>query len=111
MFCLNKIKTSTCYRSSADISTAGSLQPFRSRFAGGTEHSPVIAHVEGVEALGESLHVVGTHSLQEVYVVLGVESAHVMLGCLVRLENLQDRKTTLISLSKLCSLWPQEVPG
>lgn len=110
-FCLKKIKTSTCYQSSADLNPTGSLQTFRSRFAGGTEHSPVITHVEGVEALGEPLHVVGTHSLQEVYVVLGVEPAHVVLGCLVRLENLQDRKTRLISHSKLCLLWLQEVPG
>lgn len=70
-----------------------------SRFTGGTEHSPVIAHVEGIEAFGEALHVVGTHSLQEVYVVLGVESAHVMLRCLVWLENLQEKDKTHI-LSK-----------
>lgn len=62
-----------------------------------TEHSPVVAHVEGVEALGEALHVVGTHTLQEVDVILRVEPAHVMLGCLVRLENLRERKARLIS--------------
>lgn len=77
------------------MSNAGA--PFLTGFAGSTEHSPVIAHVEGIEALGESLHVIGTHSLQEVYVVLGVESAHVMLGCLVWFENLQERKARLIS--------------
>ena len=51
--------------------------------------SPVIAHVEGIQALGEALHVGGTDSLQEVNVVLRVEAAHVMLGGLVRLEDLR----------------------
>lgn len=43
-------------------------QPFPLRVC--TEHSPVVAHVEGVEALGEALHVVGAHALQEVDVIL-----------------------------------------
>lgn len=51
-------------------------------------NSPVVSYVEGVEALGEALHVVGTDLLQEVDVVLRVEAAHVVLGRLVRLEHL-----------------------
>lgn len=51
--------------------------------------SPVIAHVEGIKALGEALHIGGAHSLQEVNVVLRVEAAHVMLGGLVWLEDLR----------------------
>lgn len=50
--------------------------------------SPVIAHVEGIKALGEALHIGGADSLQEVDVVLRVKAAHVMLGSLVRLEDL-----------------------
>lgn len=50
--------------------------------------SPVIAHVEGIKALGEALHIGGADSLQEVDVVLRVEAAHVMLGGLVWLEDL-----------------------
>lgn len=51
--------------------------------------SPVIAHVEGIKALGEALHIGGADSLQEVNVVLRVEAAHVMLGGLVWLEDLR----------------------
>lgn len=50
--------------------------------------SPVIAHVEGIKALGEALHIGGADSLQEVDVVLRVKAAHVMLGGLVWLEDL-----------------------
>lgn len=50
--------------------------------------SPVITHVEGIKALGEALHIGGADSLQEVDVVLRVKAAHVMLGGLVRLEDL-----------------------
>lgn len=50
---------------------------------------PVIAHVEGIKALGKALHIGGADSLQEVNVVLRVEAAHVMLGGLVWLEDLE----------------------
>lgn len=53
------------------------------------KHWAVIAHVEGIKALGEALHIGGAHSLQEVNVVLGVEAAHVMLRGLVWLEDLR----------------------
>lgn len=54
--------------------------------------SPVIAHVEGIKALGEALHIGGADSLQEIDVVLRVEAAHVMLGGLVWLEDLGMEK-------------------
>lgn len=54
--------------------------------------SPVIAHVEGIKALGEALHVGGADSLQEVDVVLRVKAAHVMLRGLVWLEDLGMEK-------------------
>ena len=50
--------------------------------------SPVVTHIEGVQALGETLHGGGADPLQEVNVVLRMEAAHVMLGGLVRLEDL-----------------------
>lgn len=52
------------------------------------KHWAVITHVEGIKALGETLHIGGADSLQEVDVVLRMEAAHVMLGGLVRLEDL-----------------------
>lgn len=67
-------------------------------------HWPVVSYVEGVEALGEALHVVRTDLLQEVDVVLRVEAAHVVLRRLVRLEHLHR---------ELCSSAPgvSEVTG
>jgi hypothetical protein len=51
------------------------------------KHWAVIAHIEGIKAVGEALHIGGADSLQEVNVVLRVEAAHVMLGGLVWLED------------------------
>lgn len=62
--------------------------------------SPVITHVEGIKALGETLHIGGADSLQEVDVVLRMEAAHVMLGGLVRLEDLENGdKSEVVTLS------------
>lgn len=52
------------------------------------QRSPVVSHVESVEALGEALHVVGADLLQEVYVVFRVEPTHVVLRRFVWLEHL-----------------------
>ena len=69
-----------------DLTQASSLKGLASKVP---VLSPVIAHVEGVKALGEALHIGGADSLQEVNVVLRVEAAHVMLRGLVRLEDLR----------------------
>lgn len=58
--------------------------------------SPVVTHVEGIKALGETLHIGGADSLQEVNVVLRMEAAHVMLGGLVRLEDLGETNRKLL---------------
>ena len=54
-------------------------------------HRQTISRVRdsGIKALGKALHIGGADSLQEVNVVLRVEAAHVMLGGLVRLEDLE----------------------
>lgn len=66
--------------------------------------SPVVPHVEGIKALGETLHVGGADPLQEVDVVLRMEAAHVMLGGLVRLEDLGVDKREAVTLSTALTL-------
>lgn len=63
---------------------------------------PVVSYVEGVETLGEALHVVWTDLLQKVNVVLGVKPAHVMLRRLVWFKHLyRERERALfINISR-----------
>lgn len=72
------------------------------------QRSPVISYVEGVQALGEALHVVGADLLQEVYVIFRVEPTHVVLRGFVRLENLtvtEFRVKSLFGSSRESSFW------
>lgn len=66
------------------------------------KHWAVIAHVEGIKALGEALHIGRADSLQEINVVLRVEAAHVMLGCLVWLEDDHLLIETVVQNQTMC---------
>lgn len=75
------------------------LRRFQSRVLRKCTNLPVVSYVEGVETLGEALHVVGADLLQKVDVVFRMKPAHVMLRCLVWFKNLSG---------ELCSLTCQE---
>lgn len=53
--------------------------------------SPVVSNIEGVQALCEALHVVGTDFLQEVDVIFRVETTHVVLRCFIWFEHLRGK--------------------